>query len=325
MAILRIDCEADGRVDLRAFRALEPPAPGPTVLLAHGFKYDPAHPCATPARTLYAAEDPPETRGGRLASWPRALGLDGAAGLAVGFGWPARAPLLPPLLREGRNGFAAAYAAAAAAGAGLAATVEAAARARPQPVDVLAHSLGARVALSAVRALAAEGRVDVLARLGRLILLGPAEFAAEARAALAACARLGVQGPEVYAFTARGNAPFDRLFEALGPWGMGPSLGRAGLGERRPRWIDLAFDDPGFAPWAAAQGLPLAPAGAGPCHWSFYARPGAMALHRAILDRRPGLDVAQMRASGAPALTPRARRSLFGGRLPPAPLSAEPA
>jgi hypothetical protein len=325
MAILRVDCGTDGRADLRAFRDLAPAPAGPTVLLVHGFKYDPAHPCATPTRTLYAQDDAPETRGGRLASWPRALGLAGPAGLAVGFAWPARAQVLGPLLRHGRNGFAEVYAAAAAAGAGLAATAEAAARARPQPVDVLAHSLGARVALCALRALAAEGRADVLARVGRLILLGPAEFAGEARAALDACARLCPPGPEVYAFTARGNAPFDRLFEALGPWGMGRSLGRGGLGEARSRWIDLAFDDPRFAPWAAAQGLPLAPAGARPCHWSFYARPGAMALHRAILDRRPGLDVAQMRASGAPTLTPRARRPFFGGRLPPAPLSAEPA
>jgi hypothetical protein len=98
-----------------------------------------------------------------------------------------------------------------------------------------------------------------------------------------------------------------------------------GLGRRRAGWLDLAFDDPAFADLSAAHGVALAPMRGGPCHWSFYARPGAMALHRAILARRPGFGPEELRAAGAPGPAPRRPRlRLRPPRLPapPAPLPA---
>jgi hypothetical protein len=290
--------------------------------MLHGWRYDPAVPAADPHPSLYRADPVPavRSRGGRVASWPVGLGL-GGAGLAVCLGWRARYPHVAAFRVAGCNGFAAAYREAGRAGAALAPLLAALGEARAASVDLFAHSLGARVALCAVRALAEAGRAEALSRVGRLILMGPAVFAGEARAALDACDRIGVAGPQVYAFHARGNAVFDALFAVAAPpeaeRGAG-ALGRAGLGERRAGWIDLAFDHPGSVAAFERLGVGLATASAGPCHWSFYARPGAMALHRAILARAPGFCPEGLRAAGAPELRAGPGPARIGWRLRPA-------
>jgi len=303
MAILRVNCgEAE-------FRGAPPPAPaGRTLVMIHGYRYDPADAGANPHVSLYSETPPPArlSSGGRVISWPQALAI-GAQDLCVAYGWRARASLLGRLLRDGRNGFASVYDAAGGAGAALAPLLGDLGRAGAAPVDVIAHSLGARVALSAIRALAGAGDAGALARLGRVVLLAPAAFAAEARATLDACAEIGARAPEVYCVLSRANAPFDRMFELAAPSGQGAALGRAGLGVRRRGWLDLAFDDPALVGWAAARGVTLAPPAPGPCHWSVYARPGAMDLHRAILSRAPGFGPEEMRASGAPPYAPHPR------------------
>jgi hypothetical protein len=329
MAVMRVDDEADA-AQLRAAAAQAAAglrADAPTVAMIHGFRYDPTAPCADPHGSIYrdGPTPPALANGGRAASWPHALGYTGAGAadaLCVGFGWRARAAHLGGYLREGRSGFAAVCDRAAQAGRTLARAAVALAEVRDRPVDVLAHSLGARVALAALRAAAEEG---MGAPFGRVILMGPAAFAAEARAALAACDRAGAPAPEVYCLLARGNAAFDRLFEAFAPYGHGPSLGRSGLGARRARWIDLAFDAPATADWAAARGVPLAPAAGFPCHWSFYTRPGAMALHRAILRREPGFGVEEMRADGVPQHAPARRRRWLREGGPSEDLAPTPA
>ena len=86
---------------------------------------------------------------------------------------------LPSLLATGRNGFARVYDRAAAYGAQLAELVALLQRLAPgRPVDLMAHSLGARVALAALPELDAAP--------GRVILLGAAEFGARAPEFLAA-------------------------------------------------------------------------------------------------------------------------------------------
>jgi hypothetical protein len=320
MGVLRMD-GLDAATLRRAALGLRPARAGlvaPTVLMIHGFRYDPDAARADPHATLFRDGPTPPTLDsrGRAASWPHGLGFtgDGAENaLCLGFGWRARAGMATGYLRAGANGFALACKAAEAAGDALADRLTQLAPALNRPVDVLAHSLGARVALRALHACAANGAP---VRFGRMILMGPAAFAAEARAALAACDAARVPEPEVYCLSARGNARFDLLFEVLGPWGTGPSLGRAGLGERRARWLDLAFDDEALDRWAADHGLSLAPARRGPCHWSFYTRPGVMALHRAILTRTPGFGVEEMRATGVPERRPARRNQPF---LTPAP------
>ncbi len=311
MAILRINCGEAGLqgAPLPAAAA----RPGRTLIMIHGYKYDPEDPRADPHATLYSAAPVPAplSNGGRVISWPLALNI-AEQDLCVAYGWRARASHVGELLSAGRNGFAAVYDAAGAAGAALASVIADLAEAGGAPVDMIAHSLGARVALSAIRTLAERGGAEAAARLGRVVLLAPAASTADARAAMDACA--GARGPEVYCVLSRANAPYDRLLGAFAPRGMGAALGREGLGARRAGWLDLAFDDPRLRDWAARRGVALGPAPSGPCHWSVYTRPGAMTLHRAILSRAPSFGVEEMRATGAPTLAPRPPR--FGWRRP---------
>ncbi|MEM1314675.1 MAG: hypothetical protein AAGI51_08985 [Pseudomonadota bacterium] len=280
-------------------RALDRAAPGArATVLIHGYKYRPGDPARDPHRLLFGAgpEGAP-----RCADWAEGLG-----GLVVGFGWDAWAPHLPSLAREGRNGFAAVYARAGAAGETLRGLLEEMRARRPDlRVDMLAHSLGARVALGAARA----------ENAGRMILLGAAE---DAEAALDALPAAGRGGTEVFHVAARHNDLFDAMFEAAAPrrGGRAPrALGRAGLPAARPDWIDLQLDHPGLAAWLARRGAPLTPRSPAVCHWSFYARPGALGLYRRILEEREAWSIRALRAAGAPeGLAPRWSR--LAPRLP---------
>ncbi len=264
------------------------PVGAPVVVLVHGWKFHPGDPGADPHRSLYAFSPPPERR---IRSWPAGLGIaedDGASGLAIGFAWPASAPHLPNLLSAGRTGFAEVYDRAGAFGAALAVLVDLIRGLAPgRPVDVLAHSLGARVALAALPHLDSAPE--------RMILLGAAELDARARAFLAG--RRALAPPAIYNITARTNDFYDVVFECFVP--------RRGRGERAvggglpglPFWLDLQLDRGDVTAWANAQGIALRPESARCCHWSFYTRDGAMALYQAILRRRAGWDIASLRAA----------------------------
>ena len=157
----------------------------PVVVLVHGFKFHPDVPGADPHRSLFALR--PAGDGRRIRSWPEGLGFrddGGESGLCVGFAWPASAPMLGSLVTTGRTGFARVYDRAAGYGARLAELVALLQRLAPgRPVDLLAHSLGARVALAALPALEDAP--------GRVILLGAAELDARARDFLARLPRAG--------------------------------------------------------------------------------------------------------------------------------------
>ncbi len=280
------------------------PSCAPLVILVHGFRFDPAAHRHDPHRLLYAAQPGRASR--KLISWPRALGFGGAGleeGLSIGLGWSARAPL-------GR--FADAYQRAGETGAALAALIEAiAARAPGRPVDILAHSLGARVALCALPRLSDAGG----AALGRLILLGGAEFAGRAEAACASAP--ATARPEVYSITARANDVYDALFEAAAPGGPGADHALARGLPRVRNWMTLQIDSPGMRLFARSRGVALAAPDRRICHWGFYTLPGAMTLYARILRDRPIWSVAALR--GAPALMEQEPRWSRLGPLPRLP------
>lgn len=261
---------------------------GPVAVLVHGYKFHPGRCGLDPEQSLYAPT--PRHEGGRVRSWPTGLGFaddDGETGVAIGFGWPADAPLLLSLLRTWRNGFAHVYAAAADWAVQLAELIALVQELAPgRPVDVVAHSLGARVALAALPHL---GRAP-----GRMILLGAAEYETEALRCLA-----GVRGsrePQIYNVTTRANDVYDLAFECFAPRpaGAGRALG-AGLAEPPAGWFDLQLDHPAVTAWINGQGIALSEPEERVCHWSFYTRPGAFAVYSAILRRQPGWDVAELR------------------------------
>ncbi|MEM8570150.1 MAG: alpha/beta hydrolase [Pseudomonadota bacterium] len=285
-------CMAGGSKDLnnsleRLLRAL--PASSRVLILIHGYRYHPDSFDRNPHHWLYSRREDLGCQ--RARSWPLGLGYEtdeSQDGLCIGFGWPALEPHLPAMRQTGKTGFSLVYGQALNAGAQLAELMKHIQVSRPDlSIDILAHSLGARVALSALPSLK---RVS-----GRLILLGAAEYQSNARGFLAASPQDGAL--EVYNITARFNDLYDAFFAALAPRPRRRerTLG-LGLGTDHANWIDLQLDRDEFARWLGDRGIALEPIRARFCHWGFYTQAGVFALYRSILARDPGWDVATLKS-----------------------------
>lgn len=273
MALVKVNATGEaltGTATLAA--ALEAlPAGEPVIVMIHGYKFSPSCPHRTPHRHILSLTPDPTLR--RAVSWPRHLRLDDT-GLGIAFGWEAAGAL--PL----------AYGRAATAGRALAQLLARVAEVRGEPAHVIAHSLGARVALAALPHLAPR-------HAGRMVLMHPAELRGAAQAALATA---GGRAAGIVAVTGRENDVFDALFE----WGVAPlSLGArsvgAGLGLAVPGWLDLRIDRPEVLAALEGLGYRIGPRARAVCHWSGYLRPGVFPLYRAVLDGR--LPVAALRAA----------------------------
>ena len=254
--------EAAREVLAAALRGQPPEAP--VVVLLHGYKFSPSVAAHDP-HTHILSLDPRPCR--RAVSWPRRLGLGQPGGpepLCLAVGWEARGTLWQ------------AYGRAAAAGAGLAELVGLVRALRPgTSVQALAHSLGARVVLSALPHLEPG-------TMGRAVLLAAAEMRNRAARALDTPAGRAL---EVLNVASRENELYDALLE----WMIAPhvwgdrALGR-GFGRRAgPRRLDLRIDDAGHRAALAGLGFAIPGADRRFCHWSVYLRPGLFELYRAIL------------------------------------------
>lgn len=273
------------------------PDGAPVVVMVHGYKYSPFDPQADPHAQIFALRPPAGCWKSR--SWPRGLGFDGsgpAEGLCIGFGWHATAPRLARGLMEvdARLGHAA---------MGLERLLATIGELAPgRQVDLMAHSLGARVTLSALAGCRAPLR-------GRAILMGAADYRSGAEAALANPAARGV---EFYNIVSAENDLYDLFFRCLvPPRRPGDRVLGRGLPTAPRRWMDLPIDDARILARLAALGVRISPRRRASCHWSFYLRPGIFRLYRAILRDRDGwspeaLRHALERAGDAPS--PRRRR-----------------
>ena len=309
MAVLRVNAAADGtipapgtlstwRETLRSAIACLP-AEAPVTVLVHGYRYTwrPLRGFALhdPHRSLYLLDDlaPCARKRPRTANWPRALGFserDVRDGLCIALGWDARH------WRPGFDCFARVHHTAQRTAAALVTLVRMIAETDPhRRVDCLSHSLGARVVLQALRS-----TPDM--PVARAILLGGAEYSAEARAALATQDRAGGT-TEFYHMIARANDVYDGLFQLFAPRAPEPGdvpLGVRGLGRSHHRWLDLQLDHPETRRWLTGQGLAPERPPERISHWSFYADPGAMAFYRSILRDRRRWSIAAMRGRGLP-------------------------
>lgn len=275
------------------------PDDAPILVMIHGMGYVPGRAAVDPHRLIFAPRSGLATR--RYLSWPRHLRFTPAVpheptarpGLCIGFGW------------DGSGGVWAASRRAEAAAQPLARLVQMIARAAPgRPVDLFAHSLGARVALGAVPLLHARA-------LGRVFLLAGAELGPRARRVLHTPAAYGA---EFFNITTRENDLFDVLFEIsqIPLHGRGPSIG-LGLGAA-PNWLDLQIDHPPVLESLAGLGFDLAPPGLRVCHWSVYLRPGIFRLYRALVHDRARLTLPLLQQTLLLPPTPRWSRLLPGER-----------
>jgi hypothetical protein len=275
MSLLPVTCEGttprfDRGALTESLARLAPSAP--VAVLIHGFRYAPGDTIHCPhghILSLTPRRDMP-----RAISWPRHLRLAGPQdGLALAFGWQARGTIWQVQART---------AGAAEALATLVATIR---RLDPdRRVDLVAHSLGARVAMAALP-------LTEAGNIGRILLLAPADFRTHAEAAMDSGAG---RAAEVFSITSRANALFDLCMETLLSARLHASLAQ-GLSHPRQNWLDLRIDDATTETALARLGFPLRPASARICHWQPYLRPGVFALYRALLARRIG--PAQIRAA----------------------------
>jgi len=258
-----------------AERLAEMPAAAPAVVMIHGYRYAPGRPGRDPHRSILSLA--PESGCRRVVSWPARLGLAAPDRLGIAFGW------------QGDGTIWQADARAAEAGRGLAAVIAALGG---REVTVLAHSMGARVALAALPALPA-GAVT------RLILMNPAELRHRAAPALDCPAG---RAARIVNILSRANAAFDLGFERLvAP--LDPAARSLGRGlEGRPGLVEMDIDDAATLAALAALGHPVAAPAARVCHWSGYLREGLFGLYGALIGGRLS-DACLARALPAPMRT----------------------
>ena len=253
--------------------ARDMPRTAPAVVMIHGYTHSPFSPAHDPHSHILSLS--PKANG-RCLSWPQHLGFgigNRSEGLAIAFGWNARGTIWQ------------AYEAAGRAGIALSRTIRTIQATRPGPVDIIAHSLGARTALTAATLLPNGA-------LGRVILLSGAEFGHCAARALASPAG---QSAAFLNVTSGENILFDLLFQRLmqPPWRRAAALGR-GLPSNRPNWLDLRIDCPATRSHLRHLGFHVPAPVRAVCHWSGYMRPGLFPLYRAFLRDRGSLSLTDL-------------------------------
>ncbi|MBY6200732.1 hypothetical protein KUV65_05115 [Maritalea mobilis] len=230
-------------------------------VMTHGYRYSPRSPETDPHTHILSLR--PSRPCWKAVSWPRHLHLHRAgADLGLALGWHATGALPRVALRASRVGGIL---------GGLIGEIHA--RHPDLRINLVAHSLGARVALAAI-ADAPAGSVS------RAILLSGAEYRSAARAAMAAPAGRGAQ---VLNVTSGENLPFDAMFRVAAPplWPADRALcaGLPGL----PGWTDLRIDCADTRAALSAMGYRTRPPVTRVCHWSGYLRPGLFPLYRDVL------------------------------------------
>lgn len=301
MPLVAINAELPGHAaDPQRFSTLDMalhrlPADHPIVVLIHGFKFSPFDPARDPHGHILSLNPPTGCRKAR--SWPRALGFDGVTprnGLCIGFGWEATGSIWQAYGRAGQSGGV------------LAKLIERIHQLRPnQQIDILAHSLGARVALSALPHLPAH-------TLRRMILMTPAETMQAATRALESPAG---RSTEFINVTSRENDLYDFAFE----WLIAPHrLGDRSLSHRchspLPNWLTLQIDQGATLQALRDLGFQIAAPEHRICHWSTYLRPGIFSLYRALLAS--DLPLEELRSSLPDRSSPRWSRLIARPRAP---------
>ncbi|KMW56520.1 hypothetical protein AIOL_001474 [Candidatus Rhodobacter oscarellae] len=251
------------------------PPRAPIIVLIHGYKFSPATSLSDPHRHIFALR--PRRGCWKALSWPKHLGFGKGhqnEGLCIALGWEARGSIW----RAWRN--------AQQAGDVLARVIQCVRDHRPCPVHIVAHSLGARVALAAIPALPAGS-------IGRAVLMAPAEFQSTAAAMLGTPAG---QTAEFINITSRENDLFDTLVEWLLP---APSQGDrclgAGLWLNAGNWLDIQMDCRRTRSEMSELGYRTPAPTALVCHWWAYLRPGLLRFYGDLIRDPERLNLAMLK------------------------------
>ncbi len=322
------------------------PEGAPVVVMVHGFLFNPyAVPTLDPADSdnaharMYHYQDRGEATEVRhhTSGWPLWLGFEeadrtGRSGLAIGLAWHSSPGLAQSLFDGFKNHYYRAYTYATETAWPLACLLMRLAqhpRLAGREIDIFAHSLGTRTVLRAI-ALCAKHEINTRLstakramvgqawrRLGRVILLGGAEYIFEAQLVYSRLRTLGFDasvegfGPQFYNVGCRENDVLDKFGEWFGPRGPGNHevIGHNGLGsgERASRWLDLQIDSAALRTWFGGidgrgrDGLPLGLdiSGDQPWnvwdHWYYYTHRGNMELYRRIVRDRDNFSIKALR------------------------------
>jgi hypothetical protein len=255
----------------------------PIVIMVHGYGYAPSRPHLCPHDHIFKGGDDHPLH--RAQSWPLRLGYGpGTAdcGLCIAFGWNAGGSIWRAHHEAGHAGLA------------LASLIRQIAALTPSPVHIIAHSLGARVALAALPDIAPG-------QIGKMILMTGAELKSTAETALSTPAGLRAQ---VLNVISRENDIFDFMYEwLLAPHRRGARALGAGLA--LPHCVTAQIDHPDHLAGLRSLGLTVTPAAKRMCHWSSYLRPGLFGLYRAFLAADSPIGFADIRAALPSPPTPR--------------------
>jgi pimeloyl-ACP methyl ester carboxylesterase len=261
---------------------------GPVLIMLHGYRYSLSNEQSSPHEHIMkdGADQPLDI----VQNWPHQLGYGTGTtdqGLCIAFGWEASGTIWRAHREAGRAGVA------------LASLIKTLSSLGAGPVNIIAHSLGARVALSALPDLAPGV-------IGQMILLTGAELRSTAEAALMCPAG---RTARVLNVISRENDIFDFIYEwLLAPHRLGARALGAGLA--LPHCVTAQIDHAGHLAGLRKLGFDVSPATRRMCHWSSYLRPGLFALYRAFLDPDTALDLADLRRALPGTLTRRWSRLL---------------
>lgn len=302
----------------------------PVVVMVHGFLFDPRQAVGddpkesdNPHGRLYhfVEGDEGEEQRHHTSSWPLHLGFSlddvtGSQGFAIAFGWHSQPGFASSLINHFQNFYARAYDYAGQTAWVLVHVLDRLSQVLPgHPIDLFCHSLGSRVVVRALQ-MACSYRPSLLPRLGRVLLLGGAEYVVEAQVMMRRLLDGNFQSlPSFYNIVSRENDVLDKLGENFGPRTFGNSqvIGHNGLeaGQKNPNWMDLRIDGREVQEWMEPRGFQVSGDRPGNIwdHWYYYTFRGNMRLYREILRNREDWTLGALRGQGIPEGAP---RGIFG-------------
>ena len=302
----------------------------PVLVMVHGFQFDPRDDVTG---AIERAENPHQRiyhfaagRSGtpldrekehHTTGWPGRLGFapddGGEEGVAVAFGWYSNPGFFDSILGSSKDFHQLAYHFAGLTTWPFIAVLHALANAprlAGREIDLFCHSLGSRVVVNALVELARTAPQfprlgEVLARIGRVILLGGSERVPNGLMAAQLAASGAAGKVAFYNAVLRKDEVLDHLAEKthVAEFPLNQVLGHNGLAPLKPgNWLDLQLDGLALQRWCERNGTPIdgGVEKSFASHWVYYTYPDNMALYRRILRDRADWSVAGLRAEAIP-------------------------